>query len=582
MQAAFGGGIFRGRRAPVDSVYDAVNALVNDERELFRRGGSAYLTTSNAANTLLGLISGETTQGQRTVFWDTAGYLYALAADGVTPYQLRIGDDADNNAQIEGSLIGPPVAISGMVVFRNNLITGPIFELLVYGGARKGFYSTGTVSTTAGSKTVTGSGTSWTANVEAGQMFRTGSQVPGVVASVDSNTSLTLREPWPTTAAGVTYMLQDVANVTYPSLDFKVPLTTPWVIGTVGAPARLLLGIGSRLYFTAPGSLEILFASLDFHELPEASLITGVSSIGDTAVVFTTTGVWAVSNMALDSFDDAGNVQHQVARISPDVILWGDTGISAYEGALIVPAIDDVFAFTLGAAPVPVSQGVRPLYREYVEAGYKPGIATVYRGHYQLPILDASNNVIDSLTCRLDLRDESGARRPAWTRQANGAAGRAYATRIGATTRTPKLLGLDGLRVSDLTGIFDPDAARKDDADGTDHALTIISNDVDTGPGLRGNTVLSANVEYELVDAASDNPTMTFATASGAEGAAFTTATALATGASTGPESDGTTPVAFDIRRKVERIRWRFQTTGAAASAILRRVELKIRQAGRQ
>jgi hypothetical protein len=69
-----------------------------------------------------------------------------------------------------------------------------------------------------------------------------------------------------------------------------------------------------------------------------------------------------------------------------------------------------------------------------VKAGYQPGLATVHRGHYFLPIVNGSTWV-DTLVCRLDLE------RSPWTRWAGHAAGTAYAVRVGATTRSPKLFG---------------------------------------------------------------------------------------------------------------------------------------------
>jgi hypothetical protein len=572
-QEQFGGGIFRGRRAPADSVYDAINALLNDEREMYRRGGSAYKSGSNAIAALVGLWDGQTLGGSRTLFWTSASNkAYVLDSNDSSIVEIYASTDLPAPA-------AAGVGIGGMVFLRS--VNDQ--QEFTYAGSRKARYTTGTITTTLGSTAVTGVGTSWSANVDQG-MFLEG---VGIVNKVNSNTSLTLERGASQTLAGAAYSLS-------PALTLQPVSNYAFPIYHAAAGTRLVRGVGRRAYFSrrltdslfyaggGTGYAPIADSTTDFHELPRGAVIVGADSIEDVAILFTTSGVWAISNLALDLFDDVANIQHQVAQINQDLILWGEPGIAPYQGALLVPAMEDVYMFSLGAPPVPVSQGVRPLYREYVESGYQPGTATVYRGHYVLPVLDGSNNVVDVLVCRLDLADPTGTRRPGWTRQANGAAGRGYATRIGASTRSPQLLGLDGLRVSNLTGCFDPDATRKADADATNHALTIIGNDVRTGPGGRPNTVLSALVTTELVDAATDNPTYAFATAAGAEGSSFTTATVQDTGASTAPESDGAAPTTFSIVRKVDRIRWRFQTSGAAASAILRRVELRIRQSGRQ
>ena len=70
-------------------------------------------------------------------------------------------------------------------------------------------YSTGLASTTNGSATVTGSGTLWLANVSAGDSFTVaGDGVMYDVASVDSDTQITLSAPYAgTTASGAVYTI---------------------------------------------------------------------------------------------------------------------------------------------------------------------------------------------------------------------------------------------------------------------------------------------------------------------------------------------------------------------------------------
>ncbi|WP_457812158.1 hypothetical protein [Sinorhizobium meliloti] len=76
-------------------------------------------------------------------------------------------------------------------------------------------YVTGTVSVTAGSAVVNGSGTAWATALIAGGLFgldsSNGNPVP--ILSVDSNTQLTLAKPWRgTTAAGQGYwIIRDTA-----------------------------------------------------------------------------------------------------------------------------------------------------------------------------------------------------------------------------------------------------------------------------------------------------------------------------------------------------------------------------------
>ena len=71
-QADFGAGIYRGREAPENAAYDLLNCLLDDEGQPFRRGGSAYLSTSASPATLLGLADVVVAAGQRTLMWTSA------------------------------------------------------------------------------------------------------------------------------------------------------------------------------------------------------------------------------------------------------------------------------------------------------------------------------------------------------------------------------------------------------------------------------------------------------------------------------------------------------------------------------
>jgi hypothetical protein len=85
-------------------------------------------------------------------------------------------------------------------------------------------YNTGTVSVTALDATVTGSGTSWTTEIAAGQLFTVvGDNEVYEVASVTSDTELELTQPYAgTTASGQSYI---VARDFTPLND--IPLLSP-------------------------------------------------------------------------------------------------------------------------------------------------------------------------------------------------------------------------------------------------------------------------------------------------------------------------------------------------------------------
>lgn len=106
--------------------------------------------------------------------------------------------------------------------------------------AGEAYYNTGTATVAANSKTVTGNGTNWLSAVggltaiKAGDKFGIHVGRPIIIASVDSNTQLTLEDNWPGPAQ---------TNAAY-----KIELTNPDVIA-VEAMRRLLGSLGSGVLY---------------------------------------------------------------------------------------------------------------------------------------------------------------------------------------------------------------------------------------------------------------------------------------------------------------------------------------------
>lgn len=557
-QDDFGGGIWRGSKAPRGHVYDAVNTLVNDEGELFRRGGWTYKSTSDHGSVLNGLWAGDLTPGERVLAWSTsASDLWALS--GVSAPVLLSG-----SAALRGfarpAVIGPYLALGEGYVYAGSLKTGP--------------YSAGTMTTTDGSRTVTGAGTAWLANVDAGMILRYGPfNQSGVVASVVSDTELRLVDPWVGPLAGVAYSLdvivQDNGNL--------APLDAVTNVSYVASAAnRLIAGAGNRIAFAgvgAPYGTDVVtgIPSTDYHLLPAGAILTGLEGVGDDLLAFTTDGLFQISNMAYELTDADGNPQHRVDHVNRDLILWADSGLASYRGARVVPALDDVYLFSSGGA-LPsgggfqsISEGIRPLYRSYVEAGYRPGLATVYRGHYFLPIMSGTADWIDTLVCRLD------GGRAAWTRWEGGSG---FARRSGTPTRAAALYAVRsvGQRVLDMTTCFTPANAVKADANGTVFGMNIITNDFLTGSG-NVNTVERVRTAYELIDAASDNPTFSVFYSTD-EGANWVAAEVLA-------ESAGLVPETSRIGKRARRVRFMLTQQGPARTARLEALDVFVRRSNR-
>lgn len=110
-------------------------------------------------------------------------------------------------------------------------------------------YEVGTISVTNGSATVTGSGTSWQAELEVGDLIfagATGQRDPAAawleVADIVSDTELTLAEPFPgTTATGIPYTARKI---------FHGDLTRPWTFTTFPMATGVVGSDGDRWYAT--------------------------------------------------------------------------------------------------------------------------------------------------------------------------------------------------------------------------------------------------------------------------------------------------------------------------------------------
>lgn len=358
------------------------NGLLGEDGSVFKRGGSISHSAEPFDDELRWIWEGYLAPGRRTVFASPDNF-GVLDSDDETPLDLGgAGLTLPANAK----------EINGLLFIGGGII---------YGGAQTetADYSTGTVTTTNGSATIEGAGgTDWSPDIVPGMLFRISGERVYVVASVADDDTLTLTENYEgTTAAGKAYTLKRLEAAT-------TPYNSSAIYAVIGD--RLITITGSTLRFTERGNPHSQVSD-DFHSFEEGVQILGAESIGQSLLVFTTGGITAISNMALSLTDPAGNVQHRLDNISRDLILWGQTGITSYQGGLVVPMLDGVYLLDGVSAPEPISDSILPDYREHVDAGHRPGGAAVYHDHLFLPILDASGGWEDLLICRLDRPVES-------------------------------------------------------------------------------------------------------------------------------------------------------------------------------
>lgn len=387
---------------------------------------------------------------------------------------------------------------------------------------------------------------------------------------------------------------------------------------------RLVAAQNESVYFSKIGE-PANFGATDYHTIPGGVQILGIEGGRDSCVVFTTGGVWVISNMAMNLVDEKGNVQQRLDRFSADLVLWGASGLAGWEGNIIVPGTTAVWMLNRGiTSEVPksfsrLSDEIVDLYREYVKSGYSPGGACVHENHYLLPILGL-NTVVDLLACRLDTAAAPKQSAGAWSRlQGSGAKLPALTSRVSeGGSREPELLGVEyeGQRRVLTLSYFTPTQVTHLDADGTIPKFSIETRSYPTGQQTH-NLVARMRLRYRCSDnesspmikaeVAGEQPVSGGATWGGfswGSSASWATPGAGAyvwggfvwgaglwasTGTSTyrslsgeAPESiDGTKLYSWRLHRKVRYVRFRLSCSQPTAQLVIKQLEVFTRQAGR-
>jgi len=580
-QADFSAGMARDVAPPLTSpagAVDLVNVLLDEDGSVYRRGGSVYKSLGGLGEDgLTWLTDLYLKPGQRTIAASETEF-GALASDDVTFGSLG------------GTGLSEPAQSAAL---QDILFIGGGY---LYGGSLKSAtYSTGTISVTNGSTTVTGSGTTWNTLVDAGMLLQIGSERVYVVEQINSTTQLTLRDPYEgSTATGTAYTLDPVYRV-----DVADPYED-WDFVCVCAN-RIVVASGTTIKFTEinnPHSFTNYLGTTNSHSLPEGAEIVGVATSGQTVLIFTVRGIYTLDGLALSITDGNGNPQHRIQQLSSEIVLAGAPGLAGSGQQLVVPATDGVYLMDGISQPVRISRPIDRLYRRRVSSGYKLGGAAVYRNHYLLPFLDRfSGEVRDLFVCRLDrpLRSRGQVIYP-WTRfDGDGGEVRAFAVRNTVGARLPLLLGAQRRspsRILDCSGFFEPTHENEVDADGSAHQLDLITRDYETGAGTE-NVVRELVLRYELVG--QQEPVLKTARSAGAIEAGYALwgqglwgafnwaaeeAGASFVSLSDVPVSDERQIHKCRVNKKDRYARFRIRSYGPAAYCALRSISLRVRPSG--
>lgn len=202
------------------ALLEAQDVVILRDGELRKRGGKPNISTvtggASAYSFGYGICSAFGV-GVLASFSDGTNYRFNGRKQGASSF-TSFGTSRLNSAGAtpSGFGYGPP---SFMFSHQGEIIAGSTaYAPVRWCGSAKSRYATGTVSTTSGSTTITGSGTTWSGNVEAGMFLHINSgtllQRTFKIVSVASNTSLTVDQAPDATVAGVGYSALPLGAVT--------------------------------------------------------------------------------------------------------------------------------------------------------------------------------------------------------------------------------------------------------------------------------------------------------------------------------------------------------------------------------
>jgi hypothetical protein len=368
---------------------------------------------------------------------------------------------------------------------------------------------------------------------------------------------------------------------------------------------RLLAGESARVDVSNIPATEgeaLKWTATNYLTIPEGGTIIGMIGWRTVAMVFTTAGIWLIGGLShAEIVDTSGNVQWSQDRYSADAILWAQAGLAAWKGGLVVPCHDDVWLTTLGvtsekSAPFRAISGpIRQLYRSYVNSGYAPGGASVFNGHYFLPILNGAE-VVDMLVCRLEGVNEAGRADFAWT-HLNGSGAKMAATTPTVSPSEGPLLGAGEGTAPKVWKLeyLTPLTAPEKDADEGEVGFSLTTRSIETG-NLVPNTIAKARLTYRLTGPSDATKVLLGFANSQFTGPLWghfnwgqarwgpTVGPFLDLGESTPPatlDPEGAVPKVWRVNRKLRYATMQAKLSGVSARFSIRGFELFVREDGR-
>jgi hypothetical protein len=313
------------------ALLEAQDVVITREGELRKRGGKANISAYAGGVGIDGLVDAASAPsvGVLAVFADaTTARRVAVRPEGSSSF-TQLGTNragTDDFGPVAGAF--QHSAFRSLFVHNGEILSAgenPAAAPIRWAGSKKSVYSTGTVSTTSGSTTVTGAGTLWLANLEAGMYLYINSGTLNRrtfrIVSVDTNTTLTVDKAPDATVAGASYAGSPLGAISSPDGIFGA---YHYPLGAAGCShmGRVFIGNtyegtvkGERVRWSATATESSgKFIGVDYwsaNAYTDVGVGTGgdivaLASVGADLVVFKQSAIYALRGAVATDGSDLG------------------------------------------------------------------------------------------------------------------------------------------------------------------------------------------------------------------------------------------------------------------------------------
>lgn len=327
--------------------------------------GSVYTSTDSGLNwtadankdlRFVVYAGGDTGSTGLLRFYGDGGIQQLIEKVGTTLYRGNDGTGAMTSISLgNGSSLNSANFIDYTISNGTLLLVDNASRIQKYRGSTNSNYTTGTITATNGSATVTGSGTSWntTTNAEVGEYIKLPDGKWYKITAIGSDTSLTIEVEYQgSTLAGQTYTISPWGEV-QGDLNSSTAITSlirPTPISIANHVNRIWTLEDNTLRFSA---LDTSIDGEHFNDWDTANNAgtiiipagkgdtgTGLYSLGNALFVFQRRSIWAVYGNSPSNFE-LRNITNEVGMIDKrtlveygEVLLFlSDSGVQMFDGS---------------------------------------------------------------------------------------------------------------------------------------------------------------------------------------------------------------------------------------------------------